>query len=61
MKQTTKAKKNDIVWHNGQEWKVIGRSYYGDIGQSYYELKRGYGRGKPADYKMVRSDRFVVV
>ena len=51
-----KAFKNDIVIHNGQEWKVMSREFDGN--QSYYELKNGTGRD--ATWKWARSDRFAV-
>jgi hypothetical protein len=61
MKHVTKAKKNDIVLHNGKEWKVMEREYDIYASQSFYWLRRSNGRGRLPDIKCVRSDRFTVV
>jgi hypothetical protein len=53
-----KAMKNDIVTHNGQEWKVMSREFDPTCSQSYYLLKTGKYRN--AVSKWVRSDKFTV-
>jgi hypothetical protein len=55
---TVKAMKNDIVTHNGQEWKVMSREFDPTCSQSYYLLKTGKYRS--AVSKWARSDTFSV-
>ena len=54
-----KAKKNDIVTHNGREWKVLDREFDPTCSQSFYLLRSGKGRA--AVNKWARSDTFTTV
>lgn len=53
-----KARKNDIVTHNGSQWKVLDREFDTYRSQSFYLLKTGSGRNKIM--KWARSDTFTV-
>ena len=53
-----KAKKNDIVMHNGREWKVLDREFDQECSQSFYLLSNGKGKAK--QQKWARSDAFAV-
>ena len=57
-KNGPKAKKNDIVIHNGEKWTVLDRDYYADCEQSYYTIRSRRGRNNIT--KFVRSDAFAV-
>jgi len=54
----TKAKKDDIVLHNGKDWRILEREYNDYSTQSYYLLKRGRRGSSTYETKWVRSDRF---
>lgn len=56
--KSIKARKNDIVTHNGKEWKVLDREFDSSRSQSFYLLKNGKGRNRIV--KWARSDTFAV-
>lgn len=57
---TPKAKKRDMVTHNGRRWTVLDREYNTDSGQSYYLLKTGRRGTSTFEEKWARSDTFTV-
>lgn len=57
-RRSTKAKKNDIVLHNGDTWRVLDRKYDTYRCQSFYQLKRGRKGTSTFETKWARSDSF---
>lgn len=53
-----KARKSDIVTHNGKRWTVLDRVFDSERSQSFYLL--GTGRGNSRITKWARSDTFTV-
>jgi hypothetical protein len=55
-----KAKKRDIVVHNGERWTVLDRKFDTSRGQSFYLLKTGRRGTSTHREKWARSDTFSV-
>lgn len=59
-RKQVKAKRKDVVIHNGARWTVLDREFDTERSQSFYLLKTGRRGSDSFAQKWVRSDYFTV-